>query len=50
LARRLVPRFTRGIAFLLFAFYVMAAGGKDDPPLRRSLASSRARQLLIDDF
>src|ERR1700691_568829 len=40
LARRLVPRFTRGMAFLLSAFYVSAAGGKDDPPLRRSLASS----------
>src|ERR1022692_1516111 len=30
LARRLVPRFTRGMVFLLFAFYVLAAGGKDD--------------------
>jgi hypothetical protein len=29
---------------LLFAFYVLAAGGKDDSPLRRSLASSRALQ------
>jgi hypothetical protein len=28
--------------FLLFAFYVLAAGGKDDSPWRRSLASSRA--------
>jgi hypothetical protein len=57
LARRLVPRFTRGIIVLLFSFNLLAAGGKDDSPdclsgiAQESPAISdlftRPKQLLI---
>jgi hypothetical protein len=46
LARRLLPRFTRGMGVLLFYFNVLAAGGKDDSPWRRSLASSHTCGLM----
>jgi len=49
LARRLVPRFTRGIVVLLFYFSLLAAGGKDDQALRRPLPLHAPKTLLIVD-
>jgi hypothetical protein len=36
------------MAVLLFAFHVLAAGGKDDSPLRRSHGLFTRLELIVD--